>query len=226
MVKMDAKWDLLVTGVYKDLPRNSEFREATYFAPLDLYLDGWSPGSLNTWDNYHVYIYAQLRPGADHKQVSAIIKDAMLPHMDEDGVKSKPEVFLHPMKDWHLYSKFENGKAVTSDELKFVRLYGIIGAFVLLLACINFMNLSTARSSTRAKEVGVRKTIGSLRSQLVSWPLCWCSFPCLGSMRLPIRKWLSSGMNRLSGSPSSALPYLPACLPAAILRSICLPSTR
>jgi ABC-type antimicrobial peptide transport system permease subunit len=168
IVKMDAKWDLQVTGVYKDLPKNSEFNQATYFAPLDLYLDGWSSGSLNTWDNYHMYIYAQLRPGANYQQGSGIVKDAMLPYMDEEGVKTKPEVFLHPMSQWHLYAKFENGQVVTSDELTFVRLYGIIGVFVLLLACINFMNLSTARSAKRAKEVGIRKTIGSMRSQLVS----------------------------------------------------------
>jgi putative ABC transport system permease protein len=165
IVKMDAKWDLLVTGVYKDLPKNSEFSQATYFAPLYLYLDGWA--SLNAWDNQHMYIYAQLQPGVDYKQVSPLVKNAIFPHVDEEGKKSKPEVFLQPMKEWHLYSKFENGKLVTSDELTFVRLYGIIGVFVLLLACINFMNLSTARSSTRAKEVGIRKTIGSLRSQLV-----------------------------------------------------------
>jgi ABC-type antimicrobial peptide transport system permease subunit len=163
---MDAKWDLLVTGVYKDLPKNSEFREATYFAPLDLYLEN-DKASLNTWNNQNMYIYAQLQPGAEYKQVSAIIKNVILPHLDEEGKKSKPEVFLLPMSHWHLYAKFENGQPVTSDELKFVRLYGIIGAFVLLLACINFMNLSTARSSTRAKEVGIRKTIGSVRSQLV-----------------------------------------------------------
>ncbi|QHT66453.1 FtsX-like permease family protein [Rhodocytophaga rosea] len=165
IIKMDAKWDLLVTGVYKDLPKNSEFREATYFAPLDLYLDGWA--TIHEWENYHMYIYAQLQPEADYKQVSAIIKDAMLPHVDEERVASKPEVFLLPMSQWHLYSKFENGQNVTSEALTFVRLYGIIGMFVLLLACINFMNLSTARSSTRAKEVGIRKTIGSMRSQLV-----------------------------------------------------------
>jgi hypothetical protein len=147
LVRMDAKWDLLVTGVYRDLPKNSEFAAATYLAPLDLYLDGWA--RLDAWDNSHMYIYAQLQPGVDHRQVSAQIRDAVLPHVDEWARKMKPRVFLHPMSAWHLHSKFENGQPVTSEALQFVRLYGIIGAFVLLLACINFMNLSTARSWAR-----------------------------------------------------------------------------
>jgi ABC-type antimicrobial peptide transport system permease subunit len=166
IVRIDAKWDLMVTGVYKDLPKNSEFSKATYFAPLNILVEN-DMASLTVWDNQNMYIYAQLQRGADYKRVSALIKDAFLAHVDEEKKKSKPEVLLLPMKKWHLYSKFENGLEVDSDELKFVRLYGMIGLFVLLLACINFMNLSTARSATRAKEVGIRKTIGSVRSQLI-----------------------------------------------------------
>jgi putative ABC transport system permease protein len=79
----------------------------------------------------------------------------------------KPVVFLHPMSKWHLYSSFKDGFNVGGD-IKFVWMFGIIGVFVLMLACINFMNLSTARSEKRAKEVGIRKTVGSLRSQLIS----------------------------------------------------------
>ncbi|HVY75554.1 MAG TPA: FtsX-like permease family protein, partial [Puia sp.] len=76
------------------------------------------------------------------------------------------QVFLHPMSRWHLYSAFQDGDSDTG-RIQYIRLFGIIGAFVLLLACINFMNLSTARSEKRAKEVGIRKTIGSLRAQLI-----------------------------------------------------------
>src|SRR4029077_15387276 len=74
---------------------------------------------------------------------------------------------LHPMDRVHLYDEFKNGKE-TGGRIQFVWLFGIIGVFVLLLACINFMNLSTARSEKRAKEVGVRKTVGSLKSQLIA----------------------------------------------------------
>ena len=76
-------------------------------------------------------------------------------------------VFLHPMSQWHLRSEFKNGANI-GGRIEFVWLFGIIGVFVLLLACINFMNLSTARSEKRAKEVGIRKSIGSVRGQLIS----------------------------------------------------------
>jgi len=73
-----------------------------------------------------------------------------------------------PMSNWHLYSSFGNaGEHIESEALRAVWFYGIIGIFVLLLACINFMNLSTARSEKRAKEVGIRKAVGSVRSQLI-----------------------------------------------------------
>jgi putative ABC transport system permease protein len=90
----------------------------------------------------------------------------ILKHVPEVA-ESKLRVFLHPMSRWHLYADWDKaGKA--GGRIEFVWLFGIIGVFVLLLACINFVNLSTARSEKRAKEVGVRKTIGSARGQLMS----------------------------------------------------------
>jgi ABC-type antimicrobial peptide transport system permease subunit len=114
-----------------------------------------------------VDIYVQLRPGINVDETSSIIRNAMIAHVSEDKLKQKPEIFLQPMSQWHLYADFENGVPVTSERMKAIGYYGTIGAFVLLLACINFMNLSTARSEKRAKEVGIRKSIGSLRHQLI-----------------------------------------------------------
>ncbi|MEZ4945911.1 MAG: ABC transporter permease [Cyclobacteriaceae bacterium] len=165
VIQMDAKYDLKVVGVYKDLPGNAEFHDATYFAPLELYFGGNM--DMNVWDNYNVFIYVQLQPGYTFEGVSEIIKDAMLPHVDERTAETNPELFLLPMSEWHLNSEFENGVQVTSSKMQSVWYFSIIGGFVLLLACINFMNLSTARSERRAKEVGIRKSIGSARSQLV-----------------------------------------------------------
>lgn len=165
VVTMDAKWDLEVTGVYEDLPTNSTFNDASYFAPLDLYIDGW--GSLDAWDNYFVYVFVQLYPDGNFEKTSQVIKEAMLAHLSPEGKERNPEVFLHPMSQWHLNAEFENGVPVTSKRMMTLWYYGAIGVFVLLLACINFMNLSTARSEKRAKEVGIRKSIGSRRGQLI-----------------------------------------------------------
>ncbi len=165
VIRFDNKWDLKVTGVYEDLPKNSVFNDATYFAPLDLYLNGGS--NLNVWDNYNIHIYVQLPPAGSFEGASAVIRDAMLPHVDAQAASTKPQLFVLPMKDWHLRSNFENGVAVPGPRINALWYYGVIGCFVLVLACINFMNLTTARSEKRAKEVGIRKSIGSFRSQLV-----------------------------------------------------------
>jgi putative ABC transport system permease protein len=198
MITMDAKWDLLVTGVYEDLPKNSEFEQASYFAPLDLFLDGWA--HLNVWDNYNMRLYIQLNNENDVEGVSAMIKDVMLPHIDEGKVKMKPELFLLPMSKWRLYSEFENGVSVTSERLKFVWMFAVTGVFVLLLACINFMNLSTARSEKRAKEVGIRKSIGSYRSQLVQQFLGESLVVALASMVVSIvlLQLLIPGFNQIA----------------------------
>src|SRR4030095_662765 len=86
-------------------------------------------------------------------------------------VKTNSQILLHPMSKWHLYREFKNG-VNTGGAIEYVWLFGSIGIFVLLLACINFMNLSTARSEKRAKEVGLRKAVGSVRSQLVAQFFC------------------------------------------------------
>jgi len=116
-------------------------------------------------------LYAQLNPGADINKVSLAIKDVKLRNItlqgDKVGASFKPVLFLQPMSKWHLYAEFKNG-VNTGGKIEFVWMFGIIGLFVLLLACINFMNLSTARSEKRAKEVGIRKTLGSLRKQLIT----------------------------------------------------------
>ncbi len=160
-VRFNEQADLLVTGVYKDLPRNSEFFDADFIAPLDVYLYGWA--DLLVWDNQNMRLYVQLQEGVDLKSASSIIEDAYNANIDKNHERN---LFLHPMKDWHLRSEFENGVRVTSDKQRFIWIFSGLGIAVLVLACVNFMNLSTARSENRAKEIGVRKTMGSLKTQL------------------------------------------------------------
>lgn len=165
-LKLDIKKDVKVTGVYEDIPFNSSFNELYLILPWSDYLqaEGWVKDAQTQWGNHSFQWYAQVADHADIGTVSRKIRDVEMPHAFSKT--DKPQYMLHPMSRWHLYSEFKNGQNV-GGRIQFVWLFGIIGVFVLLLACINFMNLSTARSEKRAKEVGIRKSIGSLKSQLV-----------------------------------------------------------
>ncbi|MBE9462277.1 ABC transporter permease [Dyadobacter subterraneus] len=168
LMKIDNRLDVKVTGVYEDLPHNSTFRGMQFMAPWSLYeIDSpWMKTNDDPWRSNSYQTFVQLNNNADIEKVSAKIKDIKVKNIHPEQLKYKPEVFLNPMKEWHLYSEFKDGKRV-GGLIEFVWLFGIIGSFVLLLACINFMNLSTARSEKRAKEVGIRKAIGSVRKQLI-----------------------------------------------------------
>jgi putative ABC transport system permease protein len=173
MVRINNKTDVKVTGVYEDMPHNSKFRDMSFIMPWELYIieSEWIKNMDDPWGSNFTQTWVQLADNADLELVSAKIIDVKLNKVDEGGRKYKPEVFLHPMSKWHLYSDFKEGKNV-GGRIEFVWLFGFIGAIVLLLACINFMNLSTARSEKRAKEVGIRKSIGSMRSQLINQFFC------------------------------------------------------
>ena len=159
-VKLDNKLDMKIGGVYKDLPHNSSFYNTKILLPWGN-KENWM-NSQTSWTNHCGILYVQLSGNADLKTPNERIKNIPTPHVR----KVREEIMLHPITKLNLYTEFENGKAV-GGRIQFVWLFGIIGVFVLLLACINFMNLSTARSEKRAKEVGIRKTVGSLRKQLI-----------------------------------------------------------
>lgn len=169
MMRINNRNDVKVTGVYEDLPYNSKFRDMSWIMPWDLYIseNEWIKNMDDPWGSNFTQTWAQLAPHADMQQVSDKIVNVKFNKLSEDEKRYKPEVFLHPMSKWRLYSEFKEGKN-TGGRIEFVWMFGIIGVFVLLLACINFMNLSTARSEKRAKEVGIRKSIGSMRRQLLS----------------------------------------------------------
>lgn len=170
LMRINNKHDVKVTGVYEDLPYNTFFRNMNYLLPWDLYIisNEWIKKMENPWGSNFTQTFAQLADHADMEKVSVKIKNVKFNKLKDEGDrKYKPVVFLHPMSQWHLRSEFKNGANI-GGRIEFVWLFGIIGVFVLLLACINFMNLSTARSEKRAKEVGIRKSIGSVRGQLIS----------------------------------------------------------
>ena len=168
IVKLDRSVDVKVTGVYEDLPDNTSFRDLKVILPWELWLiqNPWAKNMTEPWSSNFSQTFVQIADNADMAKVSAAIKNAKLNNVSKEEAKYQWEVFLQPMSKWNLYNEFKNG-INTGGNIQYVWLFGIIGIFVLLLACINFMNLTTARSEKRAKEVGIRKAIGSLRWQLI-----------------------------------------------------------
>lgn len=168
MLKISNVLNVKVTGVFEDLPYNNHFRELEFVAPWDLYLtsEPWLEWSKTQWSNNSFQGFAQISDHLDFATVNKNIKHAKLNRVSEGEKKFNAEIFLHPMDEWHLKNAWKDGVQM-DGQAKYVKMFSIIGVFVLLLACINFMNLSTARSEKRAKEIGIRKTVGSIRSQLV-----------------------------------------------------------
>ncbi len=160
VVRIDSKMELTVGGVYRDLPLNNTFADVRLLIPWDN-KENWQ-NKVTDWDNHSCQLFVQLNEQADVEQVTEKIKSLPTPYIKP----YKEEIMLHPMDKLHLYTEFAQGKA-TGGRIQFVWLFGIVGTFVLFLACINFMNLSTARSERRAKEVGIRKTMGSVQRQLI-----------------------------------------------------------
>ncbi|HVU98362.1 MAG TPA: FtsX-like permease family protein [Puia sp.] len=156
-----------VSGVYQDLATNTAFADLHFIANWKLLYNAWGlEHRPNPWRMNAFITLVALNDNVDIHAASARIKDAKLKHVQGSDALAHPQFWLHPMNKWRLYSDFKNGVSIAGN-IKFVWLFGAIGVFVLLLACINFMNLSTARSEKRAREVGIRKAIGSLRHQLI-----------------------------------------------------------
>ncbi|MDW5290178.1 ABC transporter permease [Formosa sp. PL04] len=167
IIKVNNQDDLVVTAVYETLPDNTSFNDTDFIIPWKHYIttQGWLMGTADQWGNNSFQLFVQINDNTTMDAVTAKIKDVKK-NNGKDEAQFNPQLFLLPMKDWHLRSNFENG-VQTGGRIENVWLFGVIGLFVLLLACINFINLSTARSEKRATEVGIRKAIGSSRGQLI-----------------------------------------------------------
>jgi putative ABC transport system permease protein len=153
-----------ITGVFEDFPLTSDFSGAHYMMPFSQYVMDYPDAKdmMTNWAFGNLEIYARLQDKADPEKITAKLKPLFNGHGRDDNA----ELILHPMNKWHLYADFSNGKN-TGGAIEYVKMFAMIGVFVLLLACINFMNLSTARSERRAREVGIRKSMGSMRMQLI-----------------------------------------------------------
>ena len=158
--------NMQVTAVMKDLPKNSTMRFQA-ISPFSAFASGgWVKAAVTNWNDCFFGMYASLRPGASYAQVEPKARMLVQKYAPQTYARLHQEVVMQPMKDWHLITDFKNGYPA-GGLIDYIRLFSITGILVLLIACINFMNLSTARSEKRAREVGVRKVIGSTRTGLI-----------------------------------------------------------
>jgi ABC-type antimicrobial peptide transport system permease subunit len=166
-LRVNDRNDVIVRGVFQDQPKNSSLHGVELILPTELNLIN-NPWKLEQgFTNNFLGLYVQIAPQYTFEEVSEVIKEVIYEKLQADGYgEYHPTIFIHPMEKWHLYGEWDNG--VNTGRIRFVKLFGTIGIFILLLACINFMNLSTARSEKRAKEVGIRKSIGSRKKQLIA----------------------------------------------------------
>ena len=167
-IRWNNKSAFFVGGVYEDLPENSTFYHTGILLPWENSEVAWLNKNTD-WGDHSAHLYALLAGNTTPEQATARIKD--LPGHGSYASGKNPEVketlMTYPLDRIHLHGDFNFG-VPSGGRIQFVWFFGMIGAFVLLLACINFMNLSTAQSEQRAKEVGIRKTIGSRRGQLIA----------------------------------------------------------
>jgi ABC-type antimicrobial peptide transport system permease subunit len=164
-IKIERKDNFMITAVLDNIPSNSNFKAMEYLLPWNYSVAlGWTN---DNWNNNNYFTYVLLDQKADAAAVNNKIKQATVPHLK--GIMEDPshrEIFLNPADKWHLYSKEEHGQLV-DGRIVTVRLFGVIAALILLIACVNFVNLSTAKSDKRAKEVGIRKVAGAPKLTLV-----------------------------------------------------------
>src|SRR5687768_8895566 len=162
IVKVDNEYDAKVTAIVADVPGNSTLQFD--FINTFNYDGDYIKQAMTNWQNSSWRVYVQPVAGANMQLIEKRINEIKVAHNPDD--KKISTYFGFPMNKWRLYSDFKDGKNV-GGMIKYVKLFTIIAFVILLIACVNFMNLSTARSEKRAKEVGVRKTLGSDKKQLV-----------------------------------------------------------
>ncbi len=159
-LKVNNKQDYIITGVIKDLPKNVSFN-FSWLAPFKIYYDDntW----LQEWGNNGIITYVEAEPNAN---ITAINKK-LFGYIQTKSTGASARMSIYPMNKWRLYNNFDAAGKEKEGRLKYVNLFSLIAWIILIIACINFMNLATARSEQRAREVGVRKVLGAAKRKLI-----------------------------------------------------------
>jgi hypothetical protein len=163
--RLETDRELKVAAIVEDVPSNSTLQfDFLLSVPFLEATQPWFKRATTDWQNHVFTMFVELRPGSDPNEVSAEIAS-----LEKNNNPAAPTAahFLHALDRWHLYNEFENGKA-SGGMMEYVTLFTVVAIFILVIACINFTNLATARSQSRAREVGIRKSIGSQRKQLIA----------------------------------------------------------
>ncbi|WP_026631043.1 ABC transporter permease [Dyadobacter alkalitolerans] len=172
IILIDHELRAEVGGIYQDFPQNSEYKNLDFIAPWKLFVSAqrrqWMGEAKDNWGIKTFEILVKVTSKTNIASVSERISGLMMSRVKDNKMEAslKPSLLLHPMDRWHLFADWENGRNA-GGQITYVYIFSVAGIAILLLACINFMNLSTARSEKRAREVGVRKAVGSMRYQLV-----------------------------------------------------------
>jgi putative ABC transport system permease protein len=160
-VRVDNKQDYVITGVIKDIPKNSTV-QFEWVAPFQIWWNENKQWAQN-WGSNDLDTYVELKPNVSAASINKILFDFIQKHEP----KSNARPFLWTARDWHLRDEFDNGVETGGGQIEYVHLFSIIAWIILLIGCINFMNLATARSEKRAREVGVRKVLGAAKQNLI-----------------------------------------------------------
>ncbi len=164
-IRVDNQNDLKVAGILKDVPSNSSFQFDILLPWKFRYqISDWVRRETTNWGNYSFQVFVELNDPAKQADVENSIRNMLAEHGEDNEIKH--EFFLYPLLRWRLHSSFNDG-VEEGGLIDYVQLFTVIAIFILVIACINFMNLATARSERRAREVGIRKSIGSRRHELV-----------------------------------------------------------
>src|SRR3989337_519535 len=157
---LSFKGNAIISGVFKEIPANST-DHFDFVIPFKVYEDIVGKGGIH-WGNYNAITYVQLKEGTDAAKLNEKIGN----FIKQKAEWSNVTLFVRPFSDKYLYDKYENGTLI-GGRIAYVKLFSIIAIFIVVIACINFMNLATAKATRRLKEVGIKKAIGAGRKALI-----------------------------------------------------------